>query len=53
MNYRKEIVSLMINNIESGVDFKAKDIDLLVAMRLIINSLKNISNSVIINCFRV
>jgi hypothetical protein len=37
---------------ESGVDFKAKDIDLLVAMRLIINSLKNISNSVIINCFR-
>jgi hypothetical protein len=51
-HYRKNIVSLMISNLENGVDIDSKQINLLMAMRLISSSLKTIKTTVFINCFR-
>jgi hypothetical protein len=42
----------MINSIENGAEFRARDIDLLKAMQMIRTSLNNITNEVIKNCFR-
>jgi len=51
-HYRREVISLLINNYNRGAEPGAKAIDLLDETRLINNSLKNVNNNVFINCFR-
>ena len=51
-NYRKELVSLIINNFYNEIDFNSKQVDLFLVMRLIRISWKNVTNIAIQNCFR-
>jgi hypothetical protein len=51
-HYRKQIISLLISDSNEGIDANPKKIDLFIAMRLLDNSWKSVTQNTIKNCFR-
>lgn len=51
-NYRKLLITKIISELEIGNEFKPSDIDLLMAMNYIKESLNKITSQTIMNCFK-